>query len=335
MKFLVTADLHFTDQKQDEYRLGLLPWLKATAKKNEVNYIAILGDLTDKKDRHPARLVNRIADDLADMNNTVKWTFLLRGNHDYVDADTPFFRFLNEVRGVTVVTKPIVAECHAEGDVLFLPHVRDVADWGKITTPEKHGLIFAHQTFTGAKASNGEELEGMPSSIFDNCEPGTVFSGDIHGPQRVGKVEYVGSPYHVHYGDSFTPRVLLIDGTKRVDLRFPAPRKPVAIIRRAEDLKGMGLDQGDMVKVRLKLSREDTLDWKKHKRAVVEMCDKLGVELHGPELVPLSEKKPLREEGKTRKITKSAEELFKLYLKRRKPPKATEDIGWEILDAAK
>ena len=57
---LVIGDLHLTDQPKDAYRFGIFKWIKKQIEKHQPEYTVILGDLTDKKDKHSAGLVNRI-----------------------------------------------------------------------------------------------------------------------------------------------------------------------------------------------------------------------------------------------------------------------------------
>src|SRR6185437_9098321 len=86
-------------------------------------------------------------------------------------------------------------------------------------------------TYRGCVMDNGMRAPGgVPVDVFGNFK-GQVLSGDIHVPQRLREPygpEYIGAPYHIDFGDKFTPRVLLIDadGMKK-DLRYPCPEKIV------------------------------------------------------------------------------------------------------------
>jgi len=104
-------------------------------------------------------------------------------------------------------------------------------------------------------------------------------------PQKIGPVIYVGSPYHVRFGDGFTPRVLLIDGVRTQDLTYPAPKKLTLTVTRPDQLRTAdGVSRGDFAKVRLSLPKSAFVDWQKYKREVVDICDDLGLELFGVEL---------------------------------------------------
>src|SRR5277367_5080261 len=99
MSVLITSDIHLTDNPRDKYRWNLLPWLGEQAKKYQVDKIFILGDLTDSKDRHSASLVNAFVTSIIKLASECP-VILLKGNHDYIDENTPFFMFTNSLPNV-------------------------------------------------------------------------------------------------------------------------------------------------------------------------------------------------------------------------------------------
>ena len=60
MRRLLTADWHLTDKPLDEYRWDFIPWLGKQLKDKKIDVLYILGDLTEKKDKHNAIFLNRI-----------------------------------------------------------------------------------------------------------------------------------------------------------------------------------------------------------------------------------------------------------------------------------
>ncbi|HWY34909.1 MAG TPA: hypothetical protein VNX68_09695, partial [Nitrosopumilaceae archaeon] len=70
MSILITSDLHLTDKDRDEYRWGLFPWLKQQIISYKPTTLLFLGDTTDAKDRHSAKLTNRIVDCFTDLAKT-------------------------------------------------------------------------------------------------------------------------------------------------------------------------------------------------------------------------------------------------------------------------
>ena len=93
MNSLVTGDWHFSDNPRDDYRHAYMKKLMRLIKRKKVNNLIVLGDLTEEKDRHSAWLVNQVVLHFAELSQLCK-IYILRGNHDYVDPDTPFFSFL-------------------------------------------------------------------------------------------------------------------------------------------------------------------------------------------------------------------------------------------------
>ena len=106
MALIITSDLHMTDRLADEYRWPIFPWLKESAAKNQCIEVLLLGDITDAKDHHPSRLVNRLCEALFKLSEefTVIW---LSGNHDFLGtANEAFFRFLDSVDNIRFIKVP-------------------------------------------------------------------------------------------------------------------------------------------------------------------------------------------------------------------------------------
>lgn len=214
---IATADLHLTANPRDEYRWGVFRLLRELAADARDPRIAILGDLTDAKDRHPARLVNRVVSEIAKLAEVAR-VYVLAGNHDYVERSECFFSFLNHLHNVRFVhTRPRLVRWGGHR-VLLAPHMPPDAREELAAAlqrsnpvsgePEPYSLVLMHQTVAGSVASNGARLDGLPPGLFGGH--GVVLSGDVHVPQRVGPVEYVGSPYPVRFGDGADYRVVVL-----------------------------------------------------------------------------------------------------------------------------
>lgn len=283
MKALVTADLHLTSRLRDEYRWRFLDWVTEQRNLYEFTDIFILGDITDRKDEHPAELVNRF------LAHTKRWqgagtsVTVLMGNHDYIDPTQPFFGFMDGQYG-TFVSEPQVYE-----NVLLLPHSKQfIKAYGHHLLRPGYDYIFAHQPVEGAAGTAGYKMAGVPRSIFNNVGNARVISGDIHMPQKVGNVEYVGAPYHVNFGDAFVPRVLLIDGSKVTNLYPPGPKKVQLSVGSLDGLQE-AIDKevvspNDHVRILYSLHRSLFDEWDVHKQAAVHFCEHHQLVLYGIEL---------------------------------------------------
>jgi len=339
---LITSDLHFTHKPEDAYRFGIFDWLFDQAQKHKVESIYILGDITDAKDKHPASLVNNIVLRFDQLASSTIHIFILKGNHDYVDADLPYFEFLDKWNNVHFYKDPVTVGSYGRFSVLMLPHTNNPYYLWASEEIDKADYVFLHQTVDGSLASNGHALPGMPRNYFKRrgFRGSGIFSGDVHVPQVMGDVTYVGSPYHVHYGDSFVPRVLLLDMDtgETSNLSFPAPQRRTINVNDADEINLASLRAGDYVKVRVWLDRHELVDWERKKREVVERCKMLGLNLGGLEL-----KKKDDSEGASSKATDRAAagvepllavspgQVFDRFAEREKVDPYTTDVGKELL----
>ena len=279
---LVTADLHLTASPRDEYRWALFPWLRKTCQEEGVKTLAILGDLTDAKDQHPAELVNRVVRELDQCAALVEHVVVTMGNHDYRKEGRAFFDFLSVMPRVHFASATYELAVDGGPPALFMPHVRDPETAWRGMDFSHYRYLFIHQTVSGATASNGQQMRGERLPQLKTA--GKVYSGDIHVPQVIGDVEYVGSPYHVHFGDKFKPRVLLLDGRDRpVDLEFDATRRFVLQVSTERQLQRAlrNCRPGDQVKLRVVLEEAEKHDWLRVKRRMVEMLEEARVEAAG------------------------------------------------------
>jgi predicted phosphodiesterase len=217
MRRLVTADIHISKNPIDAYRLAFLKEnLPVLVDKYKPNELLVLGDITQEKDQHPASLVNEVVGAFHNLAKRCK-VIILQGNHDASAVEYPFFEFLNYIDNIQWIRTPT-----EEANCLYLPHTRDhKKDWQGLSF-EDRDFIFAHNTFTGAKV-NGQTLSGIPATVFpdDAC----VLSGDIHEPQTLGSVTYIGSPYAVNFGDDFPFRVLLLDDLEVKSIKVRGTQK--------------------------------------------------------------------------------------------------------------
>lgn len=256
--------------------------------------LIVCGDVTDAKDNHSCELVNSIVDALASFAREGCEVIVLQGNHDYLLLGHPFFAFLNQIEGMRFISTP-----RRVGEWVFLPHSRLLPLPGLQLIDHNTTHCFMHQTVHGALASNGQRMEGELKArqlpMLHSC---TYYSGDIHVPQVCGAVHYIGSPYPVHFGDSYNPRVLVLTdaGGKAKEHHWQGLRRVVAQVGSAEELRGSGAREGDQLKVRLALSRQDMPEWHERKREVQAWCDRRGVRLMSVELLRPATRKQIRDD---------------------------------------
>jgi len=286
---LLVSDLHLTANPADEYRWALFPWLWHQLVINKCRTLFIGGDITDAKDYHGAELVNRLTRAMVQTASHVEQIIINRGNHDYLREGHTFFEFLNLWPNIRYFTKP--ADLSAEGEsVLLLPYSKNPAqDWAALSLAD-YQYLFMHQTLAGSVSSNGQRMEGdlMP----ELHRVGKIWSGDIHVPQVIGPVEYIGSPYPVHFGDSFRGRAVLLDADgKPSNLRFPSIRRMALKVDSLDAIVAQRLSAKDQVKIELTMTAAEAHEWKAIKRAIIEHVASTGAELHGLSLAIKADRK--------------------------------------------
>lgn len=269
MPVLVTSDLHLSDNPRDSYRHKFMRELLVIARQHKVDAVFILGDLTESKDQHRAELVNAVVGHLHALAQICP-VIILQGNHDWLSSpDNPYFGFLELVGNITWVANPTplgaleslsVKVKKVLGGTIFLPHsTNPQRDWSDIDF-KRYARAFTHQTFVGAVGDNGRPLTGTPLSLFPpNLK---VLSGDVHKPQRVGQVTYIGAPYHVDFGDSFEARVIVIeDSGKKHSISYAGPQKHLLQIGSVAELSKYKLIPGDVLKIRVETTPQQYAIW--------------------------------------------------------------------------
>jgi len=283
---LLVSDLHLVDDVSCEYRWGLFPWLYRVCKDLKIRTVLILGDLTDAKDNHSAELTNRVVKAIKGFPDHIQINILV-GNHDWLKAGHEFFRFLNVIPNVKFITSPQEDQEVGGGprsvSAFYLPYSKNpIKDWEGLDFSH-YDYLFMHQTISGAISSNGQEMEGEALPPLNAAK---VYSGDIHVPQIIKGVEYVGSPYHVHFGDAFKPRAVLIDADRKAhDLPFETISRITLKVSSLRDLRRKRFNPGDQVKLRVELSEAEKHDWSRIRREAVAILRESEVVVAGVELI--------------------------------------------------
>ena len=274
---IVTSDWHLTEAAHGEYRWEIFPKIMRAASRLGAATLYVLGDLTDAKDNHSAELVNRIWWEVSKLKLIVEVVFL-KGNHDYRTGPA-FFNWLDALRNVTFVTDIDLDE----KGILYLPHTRTPAeDWADVNFSEAK-CVLMHETAHGSIVSNGTRMAGLDPrlGVREDC---LVLSGDVHVPQQVGDIVYVGSPYHVHFGDRFHPRILHFDSRGVAqDIHLDFPERFVVTVDGVEELSALAVEPGDMLKVRIRADAA-AIDFRKTRGEILQWASSAGVHVQGLEL---------------------------------------------------
>lgn len=330
MTALVTADLHLSDKVRDQYRFKAMSTIAGLVDKHNVDTLVVLGDLTENKDYHPATLVNDVVDIFFSLTEFCD-VIALKGNHDYTQADCPFFRFLRRLEHVRWINDVMRLDLSA-GLCLFLPHTRNYEkDWSKLPHLEEIDWVFAHNTFEGAKSEHGKSLHGIPVGFFETLH-GKVISGDIHTPQTLGQVTYVGAPYTVDFGDDYEPRVLLLDNKGNMrSLPLPGPQKRLIELRAGYDPRKINAAPGDIVQVRYTLKPDEQDKWLVIRGELKRDMEERGFIVHVVKPVTTLKNRSVSVHRPDRK---SDERIVQEYAKQLKLSEQTAKVGINLLGEA-
>jgi DNA repair exonuclease SbcCD nuclease subunit len=279
MNSLFTADFHLTSLPDDSYRWTVFPWLRAYAANEPLDALWILGDLTDRKDEHPAELVCRLCDELARLAVLCP-VYILAGNHDYVERSEAFFRFLDRQEGIRFFHEPATVRLHGLS-FKVLPHTAKWKRQYRNANFFKYDRVLFHQAIQGAAGDNGHPLHhGMPRDVFGTVkESAFCLGGDVHTPQKIGMATYVGAPHPIKFGDDYTPSAMLERNGKLRRVTRSTVKKVVLHIEDVEALATCGLDEGDFAKVTVTLPRREIVKTDRHRARLLEIGRELGIHL--------------------------------------------------------
>lgn len=335
MKLLV-SDLHLTDSPNETYRWKIFDEIRNQLEKRDITEIIFLGDLTDKKDKHSSWLVNRIVEEII-LTSTLYapvTMYFLKGNHDYIDEKNPFFAFLSKLEGVCFISKPTMF-----GNNFFIPHIHNPTKEYFIDLI-KNGVdadsyVFLHQPFLGAKINEKYELENCIDAIdiFKELK-GRVFSGDIHIPQVLGNITYVGAPYPLHYGDEYEGRFILIEpltkGFITTNIPIHSIKKHFITLSVAPySLEGYKISPEDHCAIKLKLPKESLAFIDVIKAVIVQQLKICGVEVYQIDVEKLKEEKFEITSIATK--SKSPKEIYLEFCKKEKLTLDYQEYGLEVL----
>lgn len=191
MNALVVGDLHLQVNRLEDNQ-KLLDGLISLSDSHDL--VILLGDVN-----HTFSIVrSEILSQMTYFFNNVKCPVIcLVGNHDYAGqmggthALEPF-----KSKTTTIVEDWVVID-----GIYYAPFMRDDRLFGtKCSAIPAGSLLFCHQSFFGARFSNG--FEDPHGSDPKCCEHIQVISGHIHSSQTVGTVFYPGTPYQQNFGEA-------------------------------------------------------------------------------------------------------------------------------------
>ena len=327
-KYIITSDWHLAESYKVRYRFDIFEFLAGLSSDRGIDTVFFLGDLTHNKDRHSGKFIRKVIDSFRYMfsKSPIKRFFYLIGNHDRINH--PTFSILGDIFGdrVVVVDEPMALQQY---DVFMIPHQDDHNVFSKHVREAKSSgisMLFVHQIFTGAAFDN--RAQSIASFSIPNGF--TVFSGDVHVPQVIDNVTYVGSPFSVSFGFTYEPRVIVFDGREYVSVPTRLVRKIVVKCGVDDIYREIGkldLRDNDMVRVHVETV---PLTAKRMKEITDDVRKFLDGNYAGIRFVFVKDRKDVGT-GKADRSVFSPDKLLEEYCTRSDVPPDVRDFGVEIV----
>ncbi len=278
---ILTADLHLTDQPEDEYRWRIFDEILECAGDIQDGNLFILGDLADRKDRHAARLLNRMREQFKRLSSHGMVTHIIMGNHDVPMEGLPFWDVLNDIENVSFLSTPALFARH----VWLLPWTANPAETWKYLDFSETRYCFIHQPITGAVTERGHvisdaaDIDVIPRLNAKGLSI-KIYAGDIHNPQKIGRVQYVGAPYPIDFGDDYPTRLTILNEYQEEWWPLYSIKKAVLELDSLGDLDhSHDLCEGDMAKVRMRIDPKRIGEWPQDKAEIRDWAARHGIKL--------------------------------------------------------
>lgn len=277
---ILSADWHITDIPTDEYRWMVFQHLSMMMLDTRDAELFILGDITDRKDRHSGGLVNRLVYEFKKLMEQGAAITCIMGNHDKPLQGPPFWRVLNALQGprgsIRFYDKPMQVR---NDELLLLPYADDPATAWKGYDLSDYECIFMHQLVTGVQTANGRSLENAKMPLLPRDVK--IYAGDIHDPQKIGPVQYVGAPHYIKFGDRYPCRIIQLNSDYDIinELMLRPMCKHMINVSSVTELEEIATAPGDQARIRISVSLNHLDDWPAEQERIREWAEKRRVTL--------------------------------------------------------
>ena len=281
MNVLIISDLHLTENPHEAYRWSVFDTARQVLRKHKIPDLFIMGDLLDRKDRHPSELVNRLINELVKCSEIARVS-VLKGNHDYLKPEHPFLDFLDHFPNIFWYNTPQrdiyqSVALQDQFNLLWLPHSRTPeVDWADLDFDDLD-YIFMHQSVIGCKVSNMFEMNhGLNLKWLTSRTDAKIYSGDIHVPQDIDVLTYIGTQHPVSFGDDYQPRMLWLTEKGHQSIPVNTLQRLTLTVNSLKDLRELfdkkKLTEGDHLKIKVRLEPAQLSQWSEIKQLITNWC---------------------------------------------------------------
>lgn len=288
-KALIFSDLHIHAHKDRADRLqdciNVLNWIFEEAKKNKCEFIFFLGDLFHERARIDVKnyiktfevFMTHMIQDAADRD-----MYLLVGNHDMYHKE----RWdINSIKPLTAIPRIHIID-HPQRTVIdnlkidWMPHTENPIEELKNLKEKNQGagdVLFGHMSVNGAilnlcfgtKADVVVEHDNdmVPVNVDNFDEWRLTVLGHYHGAQQLNKkVEYIGSPLQLTFGEAFQEKHILILDLQTLEKKYIKNNfSPKHLIVTPKDIKDENYQlDGNFIRISVdNMSSKDLIDLKR------------------------------------------------------------------------
>lgn len=299
-KALIFSDLHLHRHKDRIDRLQdclqVLDWIFEQAAEHDCQDIWFLGDLFHERSKIDIldyisafeKIMQHMTDDAHD-----RQLYLLVGNHDMYHKerwDVNSIRPLAAIPGVTIVQSPV--SLTFGGKVVdWMPHTENpVRDLARFKKEGAGDILLGHMSVHGAMTNTfygtrsdviveyDNDMIPVDVGIFDDWD--MTLLGHYHGAQKLNdKVEYVGSPLQLSFGEAFQKKHLIVLDLDTMEKTYiENDFSPQHLIITPQDVQDENYKlDGNFVRIAVEdMGRQDLVDLK---RQIAQTCNVLSLDM--------------------------------------------------------
>ena len=334
-KVLIFSDLHLHRHKDRIDRLQdcikVLDWIFEVAEIHNCDDIWFLGDLFHERNKIDMMdyitafeaIVKHMTDDAHNRE-----LYLLVGNHDMyhkekwsVNSVRPF----STIPGVTIIQSPVSLQM-GKVKIDWMPHtenpVRDLATFKKAGAGN---ILLGHMSVHGALTNMfygtrsdviveyDNDMIPVDSSIFEDWD--MTFLGHYHGAQKLSdKVEYVGSPLELSFGEAFQQKHVIVLDLDTMEKEYVVNDfSPKHLIITPQDVQDENYNlNGNFIRIAVEdMGRKDLVDLK---RQIAQKYDTLSLDMKEKDKSKVEEQDANAIED-IKQVLANIDDMLKRYIK--------------------
>ena len=228
---MFVSDLHIQERKDIgrinpitnlnsrlEDGLNILSQIRDVQQQYHIPVIWFLGDWFEFKDRIPNHVLIEFGISFNNIADQSEMIYSLLGNHDFQWKEYPTIKLFDK-ENVKIIDKPsvIVDNKMIVGCLPYRRKWKDFEeDWKTLHQSKALDIVIMHQDIPGVSYDSGFVSQG---SFNLPTLPGVIYlAGHIHTPQKLGQIQFLGSPYPDEFGSNEGERFiwLLESSTKEI-----------------------------------------------------------------------------------------------------------------------